>query len=63
MLVDEDKFFKLTKYAVKKNEKIIESDHNTLFCSFSLSFEEKPKNDRNEIFNFRNKENLKKNGK
>ena len=54
MIVDEEKIYKLIKYASKKGDKKkkVESDHNTLLSSFKLTVQGKRKNQRIETFNF-----------
>ena len=55
MLIDEARLFCLSNIAqIKKNGKIIESDHNSMIAKFNLKVE-KRKPDRQEMFNLRNK--------
>ena len=55
MLIDEERLFCLSNIAqIKKNGKIIESDHNSMIAKFNLKIE-KRKPDRQEMFNLRNK--------
>ena len=53
--IDEDRKFCLGNFAqVKKNGRVIETDHNTLIADFSISIS-KCKQERVEMFNLRNK--------
>ena len=53
--IDEDCKFCLGNFAqVKKNGRVIETDHNTLIADFSISIS-KCKQERVEMFNLRNK--------
>ena len=55
MEIDEERNFCLTNVAqIKKNRKIIESDHNSLIIEFDIKIEGRPPK-REEIYNFRNK--------
>ena len=58
MLIDEERLFTLTKYVSTKGiRRKCVSDHNPLFCSFNLSYQEQSiQLKRKEIFNFKNKE-------
>ena len=60
MIVDEDKEYVLARYINnKKGRKIINSDHNTLFCKFSVTFNKKPRTIRKEFFNFKSEDGRK----
>ena len=60
MLVDENKVFSLINLAqAKKNKCFIQTDHNALILEMEIK-EEKRKQKREEILNFRNKIRLKK---
>ena len=51
----------LTKYATKKGIKTkVESDHNLLICEINVAYQRKVPEKRREIFNFKNKEGMKK---
>ena len=55
MQIDEERLFCLANIAqIKKNKRIIESDHNSLIIEFDIKIEPKAQK-REEIFNFRNK--------
>ena len=55
MLIDEDRNYCLGNYAqVKKNKKLIETDHNSIIADFNISIP-KRKVERLELFNLRNK--------
>ena len=58
MFIDEAQTFSLMKYAsTKGNQKIIKSDHNVMFASFNMQFQNVIyKKQRNELFNLKNKE-------
>ena len=57
MIIDEDRIHVLTKYASRKGiKKTIFSDHNILYSRFSILFDQKPKEIRKELFNFKDKE-------
>ena len=61
MLVDDQRLHVLTKFAsLKGYRKKIESDHNSLFASFTLTFNVKKAEIRREIFDFKNVEGQKK---
>ena len=54
MQIDEDRNFCLTNMAqIKKNKKLIESDHHSLIIEFDIKIERRTQN-RDETFNFRN---------
>ena len=56
MLIDEDRMMCLSNIAqMKKNGRIIESDHNSMVVEFNLEIN-KRKPDREEMFNLRNKD-------
>ena len=55
MTIDEERNFCLTNLAqIKRNKRIIESDHNSAIIEFDIKIEEKLKI-REELYNFRNK--------
>ena len=56
MLIDEKRNFPLTKYASKKgNQKIVVSDHNTLYARFKMEYADVTfKKPKHEIFNLKN---------
>ena len=55
LTIDEERKFCLSNFAQKKkNGRVVESDHNTMIADFAISVQ-KRKQDRVEIFNFRNK--------
>ena len=58
IIIDEERNYTLTKYATTKCViKKVRSDHNPIFCKFSLPYEKKPKYEkRKELFNLKNKE-------
>ena len=58
MLIDDARQYTLTKYATTKGKvKKIESDHNPIFCKFSIIYEKEKKNSkRRELFNLKNSE-------
>ena len=61
MNIDEDKKYALARYVKnKKGTKVVNSDHNTLFCKFSVSFNKKPNIVRKEFFKFKCEEGRKK---
>ena len=61
MQVFEDKEYVLARYVKnKKGTKITNSDHNILFCKFSVMFNKKPKKIRKEFFKFKCEEGRKK---
>ena len=55
MFIDDDRIFVLTKYNKKGNMKT--SDHNIMIGNFNLKFDRNNAPARNEIFNFKNREN------
>ena len=57
--IDEARQFTLTKYATTKGKvKKIQSDHNTMFANFCITYEKARKSkNRREIFNLKNPEN------
>ena len=57
IFIDEKRQFTLTKYATTKGiRKKVESDHNLMFCKFTLTYERKHKHqERKQIFNLKNK--------
>ena len=59
MIIDEERLHTLTKYASTKGVKNkIESDHNPLFCQFSIKYKkESIKKDRTSYYNFKNCKN------
>ena len=55
MKIDEERNFCLTNIAqIKKNRKIVESDHNSAIIEFDIKIEGRPPK-REEIYNFKNK--------
>ena len=55
MLIDESRHDVLTKYAGKKGVgKIVESDHNLLSAQFNIQFDKLQKNERIEVFDYKN---------
>ena len=55
MEVDEERIHVLTKYASKKGtKKLKQSDHNIMFCKFSIQVEEMPRTLRKEFFQLKN---------
>ena len=55
MLIDEERKFCLSNYAqLKKNKKLIETDHNSIIADFNIAVQ-KRKLERLELFNLRNK--------
>ena len=57
MMIDERRVDVLTKYASKKGVgKIVESDHNMLMLKCNLKFTKEMKNQRVEVFDFKNQE-------
>ena len=62
MIIDEDRLHTLTKYASTKGvQHKIESDHNPLFCQFSIKYKkESIKRERTSYYNFKNCENQEK---
>ena len=57
MIIDDDRFHVLTKYAGKQGgKKKILSDHNIMFSKFSIQCEYKRKTIRKEFFNLKDKE-------
>ena len=58
MLIDEDQTFSLMKYAsAKGTKKIVKSDHNVIYASFDLQYQNiNFKKPRSEFFNLKNKE-------
>lgn len=61
MDIDEKEDIKMKKYASKRgiNRNRKKSDHNSIVAKFDIKWEEIKNNERKEVFNFRNKENLK----
>ena len=60
MVVDESRMDVLTKYAGKKGVgKIVYSDHNMLSANFNINFVNKLKNERVEVFHFKDPESQK----
>ena len=58
MLIDEKREFSLNNFAqIKKNKRVVESDHNVLILEMKIEyFKKKP--ERREVFNLKNKESL-----
>ena len=58
MLIDESRYFTLTKYATTKGvRRLVKSDHNILYAQFSLSYTSLNwKSSRKEFFNLKNTE-------
>ena len=56
MLIDEEQNFSLMKYAsIKGKQKIVKSDHNVMFASFDLQYQNvNCKKTRRELFNLKN---------
>ena len=60
MKIDDDRIHTLTRYTKNKTgRKIIKSDHNILFGKFSIMFNRKSRNLRNEHFMFKCSESKK----
>ena len=60
MTIDEDKAYVLARYVKKKSGfKVINSDHNTLFSRFSITFNKKARQVRKEFFKFKCEEGKK----
>ena len=60
MNIDEERFHVLTNYRRNKSiKKSITSDHNILYCNFSLSFYRQPRKIRREFFNLKCEEGKK----
>ena len=60
MYIDDERIYVLTKFAGKMgNKKKVTSDHNVLFCKFSILFEALPNKIRKEFFNFKSQEGKK----
>ena len=57
MIVDEKRCFTLTKFATKTGSKVKkESDHNPIFARFNIKLANNSKQDRREIFDFKDQE-------
>ena len=57
MLIVEERYHVLTKYATTKGmQKRSESDHNILYSKFKLIFQRGQKYEQTEVFNFKNPE-------
>ena len=57
MLIDEDRIHVLTKYATTKGvQRKSESDHNIMFAQFKIEVQKMKKNERVEVFDFKNPE-------
>ena len=58
MVIDDAQIFSLMKYAsVKGKQKIVKSDHNVMFASFDIQFQNMNfKKQRREVFNLKNKD-------
>ena len=56
--MDDAQIFSLIKYAsVKEKQKIVKSDHNVMFASFGIQFQNMNfKKQRREVFNLKNKD-------
>ena len=60
MVIDEDRIYTLARYTNKNSgKKIIKSDHNILYGTFSIIFDRKPRKIRNEHFLFKCQESKK----
>ena len=60
MLIDEDRIHVLTKYATTKGvQRKSESDHNIMFAQFKIEVQKMKKNERVEVFDFKDPESQK----
>ena len=60
MIIDEEKEFAMIKYATLKGHRMKkESDHNSIFAQFSIKIPKRQKENRREIFDFKNIESQK----
>ena len=55
MLIDEDQNYVLTSYKSNNGKKkLVKSDHNIIFCTFSINYRSKKASVRREVFNLKN---------
>ena len=60
MVIDDDRIYALTKYAgTMGSKKKVVSDHNIMYCKFSILFDCAPPQIRKELFNFKSMEGQK----